>query len=354
MSLSTPASGPIATGAISGPLTIAELLDRTFRALRARFGVLILSAAIVLVPLGVVTALLTGRFMTGYMDLIQFTLTSPESGDIAAEEFVENILGDALGYFGAIMLIAIFSLVGSTLVTLIAYFHIDRFLHGVPSTLADGWRVAMRRILPLIGMQIVQYLAIGFVTMVIAIAVVLVLVVLALIFGGAMAGINNDALNVILIIGMVILFIAGYLLLIVLMLAPGVYFSARWIAAGPSLLIEQLGPIDALQRSWNLTKEQVWRSILYLILLSLFSFLVIGVPLAVSQQIAMLLMPSQVAAILIISTVASYLLNLLYQPFYATGVVMFYYDLRVRNEAYDVALRVAALESEVAADEPAT
>ena len=56
--------------------------------------------------------------------------------------------------------------------------------------------------------------------------------------------------------------------------------------------------------------------------------------------------------IMIMSTVAGYLLNLIYQPFYATGVVMYYYDLRVRAEAYDVALRVEALEAELAPDAP--
>jgi hypothetical protein len=70
------------------------------------------------------------------------------------------------------------------------------------------------------------------------------------------------------------------------------------------------------------------------------------------QQIAVILMPSQLALITVISTSVSYLLNLFYQPFYATGIVLFYYDLRVRAEAYDVALRVAALEAELAPDAP--
>lgn len=355
MSLSMPTSGPIATpGAISGPLTIAQILDRTFRALRARFGVLILSAAIVLVPLGVVTALLTGRFMTTYADLMQYSLSSPASGQVPPQEVIENYFGNVFGIFGGIVLISILSVLANTLVTLISYFHIERFLHGIPSTVGDGWRVAIRRLLPLIGMQIIQYVAIGFMTAIILFAVLLFLGLLTLIFGGAMAGINNDVFNIILIIGMVILVVVGYLLLIVLMLAPTVFFSARWIAAGPSVLIERLGPINALKRSWTLTKGQLWRSMLFLVLLVLFNFFVISLPLTVAQQVASILVPSQIATIFIVFTMASYVLNLLYQPLYATGVVIFYYDLRVRNEAYDVALRVATLESEVAADAPAT
>jgi membrane-anchored glycerophosphoryl diester phosphodiesterase (GDPDase) len=138
----------------------------------------------------------------------------------------------------------------------------------------------------------------------------------------------------------------------VLMLAPAVIFMGRWLAAAPSLLVEELGPVTALQRSWALTKGRMWRGILYVVLLTLFSSIVIGLPVGLTQWVAMMLAPSQVALILIFSTVASYILNLFYQPFYATGTVLFYYDLRVRAEAYDVALRVAALEAEVAPDAP--
>jgi hypothetical protein len=63
-------------------------------------------------------------------------------------------------------------------------------------------------------------------------------------------------------------------------------------------------------------------------------------------------MPGQIALMAVISTLASYVLNLFYQPFYATGIMLFYYDLRVRAEAYDVALRVAALEAELLPDAP--
>jgi hypothetical protein len=349
VSVSAPVSdsGP---AAISGPLTIADLLDRTFRALRARLGVLMLSAAIVMVPIGVVTALLTGRFLTGYFDLLEFTLSTPESADLVLEEF----FGDFLGYFGGIMLLSLFSVLGTTLVNLMTIYHIDRFLHGATSTVDEGLRVALRRLLPMIGMQIVQFLIIGLVTLGVALAVGVILFVIILVFGGifSMLDNGNNAASVILIIGIVLVFLVGYLLLIVLMLAPAAFYMARWLAAGPSLLIERLGPIQSLRRSWELTRGRLWRGVLYVVLLAIFSGLVISLPLVVTQQIAIIAFPTQMALIMIMSTVAGYLLNLIYQPFYATGVVMYYYDLRVRAEAYDVALRVTALEAELAPDAP--
>ncbi len=167
-----------------------------------------------------------------------------------------------------------------------------------------------------------------------------------------MARLGNETASIILGIGLIIVLIVGYLLLIVLLLAPTAYFMGRWLAAVPTLLIEGMGPLTALQRSWALTKGRVWRSLIFIVLLTLISAIVIGLPVVFMQQIAIILMPSQLALITVISTSVSYLLNLFYQPFYATGIVLFYYDLRVRAEAYDVALRVAALEAELAPDAP--
>jgi hypothetical protein len=350
MSASLP-SAPIPTAspsAITGPLSIADLLDRTFRAMRARFGVLILSAAMVMVPLGVVTALLSGRYMTGYFDLLQYSMTDTESAELAAEQF----LGNALGYFGVIMLIALFSFIGSTLITLMSMHHIHRFLHGESSTVAEGWRVATGRFLPMIGMQIIEFLIMGAITAVVALGVGIIIFIVALAFGGAMAALGDETASIILGIGLVIVFLIGYLLLLILMITPILIFMSRWIAAAPTLLIEKLGPWQSLQRSWALTKGRMWRSILYIVLLTTFSLIVIGVPVWVLQGTITILMPGQIALMAVISTLASYVLNLFYQPFYATGIMLFYYDLRVRAEAYDVALRVAALEAELLPDAP--
>jgi hypothetical protein len=336
-------TGPVK---ITGPLSIADLLDRTFRALRARFGVLVLSAAIVMVPMGLLAALLTGRFMTGYFDLLELAALPPD----AAQPELEAFFGEFAGYFGVLILLLLFNLLGTVLVNLMSIYHIDHFLHGSPSTVGEGLRVALRRFLPMIEMRFLYLMAVGTATAVIAFVAALLFVLVAVVFGGAMAGFGNENANAILIVGFVLLFIVGYLVLILLMLAPILYFTARWVAAGPSLLIEGLGPVKALGRSWTLTKGRLWRCILFVVLLSIFSAVVISLPLAVTQQVAMILLPSQLDLILVLSTVASYLLNLLYQPFYATGIVMLYYDLRVRAEAYDVALRVAALEDELAKD----
>jgi hypothetical protein len=273
---------------------------------------------------------------------------SEPTSDLAAEEF----LGEFAGYFGAILLLSLLYMLSSTLVSLMSIHHIQRFLHGEQSTVGEGWRIALRRLLPMLWMQILQFLIIAAVTIVVTIAIGIVVFLAAIALGGAAAALENEAASFVMMFGLIIAIIVGYILLLILILAPSIVFMGRWVAAAPSLVIEDRKPIDALRRSWNLTKGRMWRGIIFVVLLSILSTVVIGLPVGMAQWIAMLAMPSQLVMIGIISTLASYILNLFYQPFYATGTVLFYYDLRVRTEAYDVALRVAALEAELAPDLP--
>lgn len=58
----------------------------------------------------------------------------------------------------------------------------------------------------------------------------------------------------------------GLLLLVV----PGLYLFARMFLVGPAMVIESLGPIAALRRSWALTAINSWTIVLFLVLALLF------------------------------------------------------------------------------------
>jgi hypothetical protein len=345
-----PAKKPVA---ITGPLSIGDLLDRVFRFLRARFGILVLTAGIVLVPIGLVSALLTGQFMTGYLELIQFSTSTTEISDSQ----LMDLFGDVAGFMGGILVVTALTTIGTSVISLATTYHVERFLHGTPSTLGEGMQAAFRRFLAMLGMQLAQAVVIGAATLLVMLLLGIVFFGAIFVFGmiGAVAveSGTSDTTNVILMILLVVGVVIAYVVFLVLALAPAAYLAARWVAAAPAIILENLGPIAALKRSWGLTKGHIWRCIGYVVLLTLFSSLVIGLPLSTAQQFAMMFMPSRFALIAILGTVAGYLASILYQPIYASGVAMLYYDLRVRGEAYDVALRVAELEAEVAQDAPA-
>lgn len=63
---------------------------------------------------------------------------------------------------------------------------------------------------------------------------------------------------------------------LVLLVLPGLWLAARWIAAGPVLFCEDVGAIDALRRSASLTKARVFPIMIALVLASIPTGLIIG------------------------------------------------------------------------------
>lgn len=342
----TPPSAPVGTlPLITGPLSVGELLDRTFRILRARFGVLILSAGIVLIPLGIISALLTGNFMTGYFDFLEMAVANP---DMPPDVVLSQLLGSMGGYVGSILLLSILSVIGNTFVSLIAIYHAHAVLHNQPSDLRSGLRAARPHIWRLIGLYIVRGLAIALLTLAILTVIFLFFGLLVVLFGLGLNATGGDGPAS--VIGMIVLIGAifvAYILVLIVVFAPGMYLSARWIASIPALMLEQLGPVAALRRSWHLTQGHFWRSVGVMLLLTLIGSLALSMPVAVVQQIAAFLMPDQLQLIFIFSTVSGYLLSVLWQPLFMIGLVLLYYDLRVRGEGYDVQVRVEQLEQQL-------
>jgi hypothetical protein len=68
----------------------------------------------------------------------------------------------------------------------------------------------------------------------------------------------------------------GIVLGLVLLILPGLWLAARWIAAGPVLFCEDVGAIDALRRSASLTEGRVLPIMIALVLASVPVLLVIG------------------------------------------------------------------------------
>jgi membrane-anchored glycerophosphoryl diester phosphodiesterase (GDPDase) len=132
-------------------------------------------------------------------------------------------------------------------------------------------------------------------------------------------------------------------------LLPFLYLSSRWIAAAPGLMVQDYGATEALRRSWQLSRGQVWRCMGYRVLLVLLMGLVITAPLTILQQVMLIVLPtSAVGVVTALSTALSAIVNVVWQPFYVGALVLLYFDLRVRQEGYDLALQVEQLEAELA------
>ncbi|MGA8223895.1 MAG: hypothetical protein WB780_19760 [Candidatus Acidiferrales bacterium] len=125
---------------------------------------------------------------------------------------------------------------------------------------------------------------------------------------------------------------------LILLIIPGIYIACRLITAVPAALLEDLGPRAALERSFKLTKDSAGRAfviyLLYGILMYAAVFLFMGpflfmVGMSVKDPA---MMQGWVAA----SQVGSFVGEVLVGPIFTIGAAVFYYDLRVRKEAFDL------------------
>ena len=336
---------------ISGPLSLGDLLDRTFRVYRAKFTMLALTAACFLVPLGLVSSVVSGRFMVNYMDFMQGMAGTPP--DRLAPTWFGEAAGRIFTFAGWMLALLLISLIANSLVTLAATDHVLRFFKGSELTFRQGLYTALVRFFPLAGLYLTRAFAIVAVTVVMMVALGLIFVLIGLLIGGGAVLLGNaDLSNVgtVGVIGFTLLMMCGYFVALILLFIPAIYLSARWVVAIPAMIDEQLGPLQALSRSWKLSAQNVWRCAGYVILLSLLSALVISLPISVIQQLVLALLPLPVEITVAITSALGWILNIVWQPLYAAGVVLLYYDLRVRRESYDLALRVEQLEAEVHAE----
>jgi hypothetical protein len=321
---------------IPGPLSLGELLDRAFRLYRARFATMLLTAAVLVVPAGIVTGLLMGQ------STLSLTRASEQLAFDAASGNELAMLGPTFSYFGLALLTSLLAGLAYGIAALALTAQSDAALHGEELALGAGLRRGLSRFWSWLGMSILKGLALFGIGVAVSIPMVILVMALAAI-GSTGQGAGDGA-------GLVLAILCGYLVMIVLFLAPWLFLSARWAASVPALVIERLGATRSLRRSWTLTKRRAWRCFGFIFLLGLLSFLVASLPLVIVQQVALaLLPPSAMPAILTASYALSAIFGALWYPLSLAAYVLLYYDLRVRAEDYDLALRVDAL-AETAAE----
>lgn len=127
----------------------------------------------------------------------------------------------------------------------------------------------------------------------------------------------------------------GALLLLVI---PGIYVACRLLVCLPSALVEGRGPSESLSRSWELTRGYAGRAF---IICLLYFVLAIGVSGLIGAGLAFAIFtarndPAMLRMLLVLQQVFNALVNIVISPFLLIGTSVFYFDLRVRKEAFDL------------------
>ena len=122
-------------------------------------------------------------------------------------------------------------------------------------------------------------------------------------------------------------------------LVPGIYLFAAWFAVPAVVVIERLGPMAALGRSADLSRDNKLRilgtlAVAWLIYLAVLYLVVI---------------PTALSGSLIASTIGQLVVGAFVYPLIPAVTTVLYYDMRIRKEGYDIQLMSQSLDSGAAA-----
>ena len=134
----------------------------------------------------------------------------------------------------------------------------------------------------------------------------------------------------------------GFLLLIV----PGLILSLMWALAIPVAVLESRDMMDAASRSAELTSGSRFR---VFVVYAMFLVVLFVVSIVVQMPIGMIAAETT-PAFAVLSAVGSFIASCLVGPLMTIGLSLLYYDQRVRKEAFDLELMMAAIDGEPVAN----
>jgi glycerophosphoryl diester phosphodiesterase family protein len=115
-----------------------------------------------------------------------------------------------------------------------------------------------------------------------------------------------------------------------------IWIYVRWALFVPAMLTENVGPIRALGRSWQLVEGRWWRTCGILLLIVLLIYVVSLIGGAFFQFLGALIPGLSADARLGVNEVGSNLGSVLAVPIQYIAWTLMYFDLRVRKESFDL------------------
>ena len=290
------------------PLNIGEIIDRSFRIYRNKIGTLLFTAAIILLPIGILNVILNGSSL----------LTSLRQLGGPFSDF--SIDGNILNVHP--FLVTTLAIV-TTLTSYVAMLAITHqgigLLHGENPSTDQSLKKGISRLLGYIGMTILQGL----------------LIIPVAIAGAILFMLTSSMRSEIAIVISAVLLVVAVL-----------YFLARWSMAVPALIDQDLGPAEALGYSWNITRNYAWRTVIFTLLMSLLSLVIFALPASLLLVISWLFVDTPRIFVTIVASIEQFF-NVLWLPLQLVASIIYYFDLRVREEGYHITKRVERVEAEV-------
>ncbi|HWH35688.1 MAG TPA: hypothetical protein VNT56_10280, partial [Acidimicrobiales bacterium] len=302
-----PPAGAAHTGPLPlHPMTVGDILDGVFKLFKANAATIVAIVAIFSVPTQLVSAWLQRRTLDGAGLLDAFGDPSVLDGEVS-----QPLGGTDLWVTVVVTLVSLLVVpfVAGAVSQVVSASYLGRRLPAGPALAAT-----LRRFWALLGGWLVCHLP-ALATGVLAIAVLLAGPGLGTLAIGAAFG----------------LLVAGPALVAV---------SALSVAVAPAIVVEGLGPVSGVRRSWSLVRRRFWAVLGISLLAGLITTLVAG---------ALGFVPSVAALVLgleygwIVLAAGGILASLVSEPIVAIAATLIYFDLRIRTEGFDLQIIASEL-----------
>jgi len=268
------------------PRGIGEILDAAVVLYRARFTRLIRVAAFVVVPVQVLSALVLLSAQPDRYSLSVTGTVNPQYDSSSA----------AVGFAATMVVLVIGVLSTAFIIAACSRFVADAYIGEDSSTAGSAFRSVRPRVFAIIGTS----------------AIVLI----------------SEAL--------------GFVACFIGVLVPLTFFAVAY----PALILERIGASDAISRSVRLTKAHV-SHVLGLVLTT--QLLVTTLHFAFAAAVSLILRSGGgTVAVVVAQSTANAISDILTIPLVATAIVVLYFDLRIRDEGFDVQLLMQRNDARIA------
>jgi hypothetical protein len=116
--------------------------------------------------------------------------------------------------------------------------------------------------------------------------------------------------------------------------------SVRWQVALPALVLEGLGPVQALRRSWHLVQNYWWRTVGLALVLGILGIVISLGPTQLIVALTGLSADLDPIARQIIEGALTIITSALFVPVEFAAITLYYFDLRVRKEGLDLEVAI--------------
>ena len=296
------------------PLTLGEILDGSFRAIRSNPSVMFgLSAMVVVAVVGLSTVL--GLYLVNILDAAWSQLSG--ALDPASAATIQSSLSTSAGSLvsGLLMMLA------GPILTGLLITSVSRSVLGQKLSLGEAWKLTKGRRARLLGFS----LGLALIELLVAAALVGLVLLLA----------SRGSTVAAVLVG---------LLALALYVVAAIWVNVRTLLVPAALVLEGTRFRRAIVRGWKLTYGSFWRLFgIYLLVTVMMSVItqLLQTPAGLISGV-MLSAPHLQTAAVILTSVSLALADTVTVAYLSSVVALLYVDVRIRSEGLDVELARAA------------